>query len=48
MESILLAIVLVGGCLLMHFLMMRKSGHANGHQNVSDQHKSHTNHHCCH
>ena len=48
MESILLAIVLVGGCLLMHFLMMRKGGHANGHQNVSDQHKSHTNHHCCH
>lgn len=31
MNNIVLAVVLLGGCLLMHLFMMRKDGHGDSH-----------------
>ncbi|MFZ2150179.1 MAG: hypothetical protein WAV15_03395 [Minisyncoccia bacterium] len=40
MSNIILAVVLLGGCLLMHLLMMRKGGHFGSHgSDVEDGNK---------
>jgi hypothetical protein len=54
MNSTILAFVLLGGCLLMHLLMMRKGGHCGHHQDdTKDQNKEEKNEkthseHSCH
>ena len=53
MNTIIL-VILLGGCILMHFLMMRKSNHSENSQNTEGQDKTssndknHSGHGCCH
>ncbi len=44
MNNIILAVVLLGGCFLMHFLMMRKGGHGGSHRHdAEDQNQNEEN-----
>lgn len=45
MEKIILIIVLLGGCALVHFWMMRRGGHA-GHGNSAKNKDNHSGHSC--
>ncbi len=53
MSNIVLAVIVLGGCLLMHLWMMKKGGHAGhgGHSNNGDEEKKkdgsdHSGHSC--
>lgn len=55
MNTIVLAVVLLGGCFLIHFLMMRKGIHHKNHENTEskskkeeESEKNHSGHGCCH
>jgi len=48
--STIILLVLLGGCLVMHFFMMRKHGHEGDHENMKAKEKDgdHSGHGCCH
>ena len=52
MENIILAVVLLGGCFLMHFLMMRGKHGKHGENEPENKNKdggaNHSGHGCCH
>jgi quinol-cytochrome oxidoreductase complex cytochrome b subunit len=51
MNTIIL-LILLGGCLVMHFFMMRRHGHDENHEhtgsNDKENDKNHSGHGCCH